>query len=237
MDRDVLKQYLDDGLSLIQIGELENRDPSTVGYWVKRHGLVANGKDKYAPRSPLAREALLPFVESGATLQEIADAFDRSISSVRHWLGKNGLKTQNGVGRRGPRSSVPKELIEKAVQEGARTVTGTCPHHGEGLFVIENSGRVRCRQCRMDRVSARRRRVKEILIEERGGKCIICGYDRYVGALQFHHVDSDEKEFAISRNGATLGIDKLRAEAEKCEVLCANCHAEVEHGITILPVK
>jgi hypothetical protein len=46
VDRDRLKVYLEQGLSLIQIGALENRDPSTVGYWVRKHGLEANGRDR-----------------------------------------------------------------------------------------------------------------------------------------------------------------------------------------------
>ena len=36
MDRDLLERYLNEGLSLSEIGALVNRDPSTVGYWVKR---------------------------------------------------------------------------------------------------------------------------------------------------------------------------------------------------------
>lgn len=87
----------------------------------------------------------------------------------------------------------------------------------------------------MNRVSARRRKVKEILIAEAGGRCAICGYDRFAGALHFHHVDPAQKEFAVSRNGATLGIETLRAEAAKCVVLCGNCHAEVEAGIAAIP--
>jgi hypothetical protein len=58
MDRGLLKGYLDQGLSLPQIGALVDRDPSTVGYWVQKHGLVANGQDKYAPRGGLTRESL-----------------------------------------------------------------------------------------------------------------------------------------------------------------------------------
>jgi hypothetical protein len=58
MDRDQLKAWLGAGLSLPQIGALTNRDPSTVGYWVEKYGLVANGQAKYAPRGGLTREQL-----------------------------------------------------------------------------------------------------------------------------------------------------------------------------------
>lgn len=185
-------------------------------------------------RGALTREQLEPLITRGLTIAEVAGALDRSPTAVRYWLEKLGLKTNR---RRGRRPAVPRDVVERAIAGGERTVVGICHHHGEGVFVIENSGRVRCRQCRMDRVSARRRKVKRLLIEEAGGRCAICGYYRFVGALHFHHVDPSAKAFAVSRNGATLGIATLRAEASKCVVLCANCHAEVEHGEAELPLK
>jgi hypothetical protein len=234
MDRDRLKHHLDEGMSLEQIGILENRDPTTVGYWVKKHGFVPNGRSKHAARGGLTRHQLEPLVARDMTISEIAQTLGRSPAAVRYWLDKLELSTK---GRRGPRPSVPRQVVEDAISKGEQRLTWRCRVHGEGVFVIENSGRVRCRKCRMDRVSARRRKVKRLLIEEAGGKCAICGYDRFVGALHFHHLDPDAKEFAVSRNGATLGIDTLRAEALKCIVLCANCHAEIEHGGVDLPVK
>jgi hypothetical protein len=234
MDRDLLKQYIDQGLSLPQIGALVNRDPSTVGYWVQKYGLVANGRDRYAPRGGLSRDQLEPLVESGATLQEIADELDRSPRTIRYWLAKHGLRTK---GRRGPKPMVAPELVQCAIEAGRSTVVGVCRLHGEGIFVIENGGRVRCRRCRMERVSDRRRKVKAILIDEAGGRCARCGYDRCLGALHFHHLDPQGKSFAISRKGHTIAIDKLREEAEKCVILCANCHAEIEHGGRDLTLK
>jgi len=77
--------------------------------------------------------------------------------------------------------------------------------------------------------------VKQALILEAGGGCVLCGYDRYQGALQFHHLDPSTKEFALSREGVTIAIDRSRAEAQKCVLLCANCHAEVEGGVASLP--
>lgn len=52
--------------------------------------------------------------------------------------------------------------------------------------------------------------------------------------LQFHHVDAESKRFAISRNGTTRSWAELCAEADKCALLCANCHAEVEARIADL---
>jgi hypothetical protein len=60
------------------------------------------------------------------------------------------------------------------------------------------------------------------LVELRGGRCEDCGYDRTVAALEFHHRDRNTKEFTLgSFNGSWK---RLLAEAEKCDLLCANCH-------------
>jgi hypothetical protein len=199
-----------------------------------RAPLSANGKAKHAPRGALTREQLEPLIEAGSTIREIAAALDRSVSTVRYWMEQRGLKTNS---RRGRRPAVARHLVDSAIRAGRRTVTGDCRYHGSTVFVIEGSGRARCRQCRMDRVVARRRRVKKQLIEEAGGSCARCGYDRFVGALHFHHLAPSQKRFAVSKSGATIGIDTIRAEAAKCIVLCANCHAEVEHGGGALSVQ
>jgi hypothetical protein len=64
-----------------------------------------------------------------------------------------------------------------------------------------------------------------------GGCCRICGFEQYVGALQFHHVDPATKAFALGRRGVTRSLARAREEARKCVLLCANCHAMVEAGL------
>jgi hypothetical protein len=86
-------------------------------------------------------------------------------------------------------------------------------------------------------VARRRQKVKRLLVEEAGGRCELCGYDTCVRALEFHHRDPANKAFGIAMAGITRSIDKLRAEAEKCILLCSNCHAQVEAGITEVPLQ
>ena len=90
-------------------------------------------------------------------------------------------------------------------------------------------------ECRAEAVVRRRRKVKEILVVDAGGACVLCGYDRCVRALHFHHRKPEVKAFALSGRGYTRGIESLRVEAGKCVLLCSNCHAEVEGGVTPLP--
>jgi hypothetical protein len=70
---------------------------------------------------------------------------------------------------------------------------------------------------------------------EAGGCCAVCGYDRHLRALAFHHVDPADKRLQISWNGVTQSLATLRTEAQKCVLLCSNCHAEVEDGLIELP--
>jgi 5-methylcytosine-specific restriction endonuclease McrA len=80
-------------------------------------------------------------------------------------------------------------------------------------------------------VAKRRKKVKAMAIEYKGGKCIGCGYNRYQGALELHHVNPSEKGFGIGDKGYTRSWAKVKAELDKCVLLCANCHREVAAGI------
>ena len=54
-------------------------------------------------------------------------------------------------------------------------------------------------------------------------------------ALHFHHVEPANKRFELNANGVSLALATLRAEAQKCVLLCSNCHAEVEDGTAVVP--
>lgn len=66
-----------------------------------------------------------------------------------------------------------------------------------------------------------------MLIEYKGGKCSRCGYDKCMRALEFHHLNPQEKDFHLSKN-LSKSIKTLKNEVDKCVLLCSNCHAE-EH--------
>ncbi len=76
-----------------------------------------------------------------------------------------------------------------------------------------------------------------MLVAEAGGCCCLCGYDRCVSALEFHHLDPATKRLGIAAGGLSHSLERLRGEIAKCIPLCSNCHAEVESGATALPVK
>jgi hypothetical protein len=85
-------------------------------------------------------------------------------------------------------------LLTRAAEEaGLQSVTMPCDEHGETEFILEGRGYYRCKLCRMERVARRRRKVKAILVADAGGNCCISGYDRYIGALEIHHLDRADK--------------------------------------------
>jgi len=74
----------------------------------------------------------------------------------------------------------------------------------------------------------RERKLK--LIDLKGSRCERCGYRRNYAALEFHHPDPRQKEFQLDiRALSNRRWDMVVAEAKKCILMCANCHAE-EHN-------
>src|SRR5690348_2816879 len=96
MDRASLEQLLRRGLSLAEIGRRFDLHESTVGYWVKKHGLAATNRERCAPRGGVPEQDLVALVEAGLSIAQIAEDLGRSKATVRHWLGRFGLKTQGG---------------------------------------------------------------------------------------------------------------------------------------------
>ena len=229
MDRASLEQLLGQGLSLAEIGRRFGAHEATVGYWLKQYGLEAANHDKHAAQGGIAKEGLARLVEADMSIAEIAEETSVSKATVRHWLLRYGLKTRGAVARR------PRIEANQAKEAGLDVAVLECRHHGATKFVLDQHGYYRCRRCRSASVSRRRRKVKEVLVAEAGGACCVCGYDRDARALHFHHLDPSIKRMEINARGAGIALDRLRAEARKCVLVCANCHAEVEAGLITLP--
>ena len=83
-----------------------------------------------------------------------------------------------------------------------------------------------CQDCTNRYSQERQRKIKLLAIEYRGGKCVDCGYNKYAGALDFHHRDPKEKKFKIAGRTSLAFGPELKNELDKCDLLCANCHRE-----------
>jgi transposase len=223
-----LASRLEEGRSIESIAREAGRSASTIGYWVNKHGLTSTHAAKHAARGGLARDELEALVALGMPIRQMAEQLGVSYTTVRHWLKRYELTT--------PRTRRLAETAE-ARATGAKTVEGHCPHHGRVTFVRRGAEAFRCQRCRAEAVDRRRRKIKRILVEEAGGACVLCGYSATLAALHFHHCDPAEKSFGLGYKGVTLSLAAARAEAAKCVLLCATCHAEVESGVKRLPFR
>lgn len=217
---EALENMLQEGCSLEEIGRRVDRHPSTVSYWLRKHGLAPNGAKAHAARGGISREILEPLIAEHLSVREIALRLNRSYTTVRYWLGRHELMTTTEAQR------------AKARTEHQAVV---CPTHGESAHVSRADGVVVCAACRAGAVTRYRQEAKRRLVAEAGGACQLCGYDRCIRALHFHHREPATKRFALSSRGLGHSMAALRKEAAKCVLLCSNCHMEVESGVRQLP--
>lgn len=81
-----------------------------------------------------------------------------------------------------------------------------------------------------------RKKARRYLAIAFGGKCTVCGYNKTISALDYHHINPEEKDHLLCiamRNG--YAWSKIVKEARKCTIVCCRCHREIHAGITELP--
>lgn len=77
------------------------------------------------------------------------------------------------------------------------------------------------------RATRNKRNNKEAAVKYKGGKCELCGYNKCIDALEFHHVSEKKLLDNFVRVGALN--KKRKEELKNCMLLCANCHREIHH--------
>jgi hypothetical protein len=86
-------------------------------------------------------------------------------------------------------------------------------------WYADNADRLRA----ADKDAAIRKNAKTIAIKlERG--CADCGYNTHAAALHFDHLPGFDKLFGIGNSGNRTW-ESILQEIDKCDVVCANCHA------------
>lgn len=73
--------------------------------------------------------------------------------------------------------------------------------------------------------------AKRAAVAYKGGKCVVCGYNKCLAALDFHHLDSSSKEFGIANYKRPTLSEELLRELDKCILLCRNCHSELHASV------
>ena len=198
--------------------------PRPSAYWVNKHG--ADVPARATPRRARRHRAR---AAPGARRGRSVDPSDRgALRRQRHHGAPLAAATraQDAAGAvRAARRPRPAELLRE------------CARHGWGPFVrVGAAGTYRCARCNTEAVSDRRRRVKEILVAGSGRSLRDLRVRLRTSArCNFITAIRRRKSFEVSRQGITRSLERLRLEARKCVLLCANCHAMVEAGLLNLP--
>ena len=156
---------------------------------------------------------LTDLVNDGKSIRQIATIFGKSPGAVRHWLRKYGLSTYK----------------EPKYKDNCKF----CGCHLTDENTYASKRRWACKKCSNRYRGQQFVETKLRLVELKGGKCKCCGFNQHYSALEFHHLDPNEKEFNLTRTN--YGWDKLVEEVSKCVLLCSNCHRMIHAGIINLP--
>ena len=110
----------------------------------------------------------------------------------------------------------------------------TCsPFKAHNTRDITKEREVKKKKTSYESVKLFRHRKKEKAVTYLGGKCRICGYSKSIFAMDFHHLDPEQKDFSICSK-SSWGFERLKEELDKCALLCANCHREVHAGVAFI---
>ena len=177
------------------------------------------------------KEEVLNLRREGKTYNQIHDLLGVAKSSISDICRKEGLGTNVTIKELTP------ELIEEAqkLYDEIGSIHKVAKKLGISYkrlskFIVLKSGSTKTNS---ESVIEWRKRTKLKLIEYKGGKCQVCGYDRCASALEFHHINPEEKDFTIS--GCSRSFENLKQEVDKCVLVCSNCHKEIHAGITPCP--
>ena len=59
----------------------------------------------------------------------------------------------------------------------------------------------------------------------------ISSYNKCISALDFHHLNPQEKFYSIASNGTCRDLETDIAEIRNCILVCANCHREIHSNM------
>lgn len=175
-------------------------------------------------------DILKNYIKDGKSLNEISKLTSKSLSSIRYWVDKYCIET-NFLSF--------KQIGKKEYQE-----TRYCPRCKKDILTSnfyqrrgKSNSSTYCKSCTSDQTLERMRDLKCQMINYKGGKCSKCGYKKYQGALEFHHLDPKEKDFNPSSLKRYKFNELVKSELDKCILVCSNCHREIHDYIKSSPAQ
>lgn len=153
-------------------------------------------------------------IEEGLSQRQIVERLGVPQSTLRWWLNKHHLKTRHNRYNRKDEHSQYKCV---------------CGENNKDNFFP--SKKFICKVCHSRYTKNLYTGKKIRAVEFLGGKCLCCGYNKCMASLDFHHVDSSEKQ-AEGSNMRHWSWERILGELKKCVLVCRNCHGEIHAGVT-----
>jgi hypothetical protein len=171
------------------------------------------------------KDKLKEKIDEGFSTYDLAKHFNSSQTNIRYWLRKFGINTNHFGAASGCRNGklclfCSQDLTGKKM----KFCSSKCKTDWNYANGTEENPNTLQRQ---KRVSKER---KLALIEMMGGGCSICGYNKNLAALSFHHRSPENKTFNLdSRKLSNTRMESILEEVKKCDLVCCNCHAEIHN--------
>lgn len=214
------------GYTINQIVDTLECAKSTVSYHINNSGLGGNINDILYETSDLIIDKIIELRRNKKTYIEISKLINISEDKLIKICRKYKLnKSINNFEKSFDKNEVLKYYkIYKSLRVTAKhfnVARNTIRKQINDSDITYSSTKISRSQSVIDW----RKRKKIELVEYKGGCCEICGYNKSITALHFHHKNPNEKDFSISSK--SYSISKLKKEVDKCMLVCSNCHSEI----------
>jgi transposase len=170
----------------------------------------------------MEKTKLEKYLKENKSFNQISKEEKKSLTTIRYWMKKYNLTSKFDSIRH-------KEIIEYGEQRFCPRCKSLCDVNNFYNRRGKKNASVYCKNCTNNQTKERQQNVKKQMIDYKGGKCELCQYSNYQGALEFHHLDPNEKDFNLSNLKSYKFDDVIKKELDKCVLVCANCHREI-HG-------
>jgi hypothetical protein len=172
----------------------------------------------------MKKEELEKMINEGNSLNQISKVTGKSLSTIRYWVKKLQIPFTT------------KNFTDQGYKEyGEFRYCPRCKNNCSINEFYDRRGKknssVYCKKCTSDQVVERTKKLKQEMVNYKGGCCQICGYKKYIGALEFHHLNPNEKDFTIAHVRQYKFDDIIKSELDKCMLVCSNCHREIHGGL------
>jgi len=182
------------------------------------------------------KEKILKLRQDGFTYDQIKNQLKCSKSVISYHCRREGLDKKYNFSYLQPTDEEKKimQILYDEIKSSSKVSEQTGWSKATVLKYIKTEKKQKnseefIKKKKIESVISWRKRTKIKLIDYMGGKCRSCGYNKCVGALEFHHINPKEKDFNIS--GKSWSYEKLKSEVDKCILLCNRCHTEVHYGL------